>query len=275
MKNSDEDTEKEDQQKEEKKSKKIKEEFLDEAFKKAEFLKKTHSEKKVKKKVEKKPIIKLGFVVIIISILGLAVINYIPWMYIKYDSDHGTIEEYFTYSDFKNNEVKLNEINNLFESTCNNCSNNSKNYFGLTMNDFTGTQRTIYYSLMALGLIGLIFTIFILIDRRRNFSEENVNIIHSIFIVSIIFISTIVFLSTIKYLGAHLLVGLNGPFIGVLGIRNLNLFFFTPYIFFLASLCLLIIGLMLIKANFNKALQNLEADKSQESYALYRYESRL
>ena len=103
-------------------------------------------------------------------------------MYIKYDSDYGTIEEYYTYSDFDNNEVKLNEINNLFESTCKNCSNNSNNYFGLTMNDFTGTQRLISHSLIVLGLLGFIFTIFIIIDRIKNFSEETVTIIHSIFI---------------------------------------------------------------------------------------------
>lgn len=274
MKDSDEDTDDEDKQKEDKRSKKIKEQFLDEAFKKAELLKKTHSEKKEKKKVEKKPIRKLGFVVIIIAILGLAVINYMPWMYIKYDSDYGTIEEYYTYSDF-DDEVKYNEIYNLFESTCSNCSHNSRNYFGLTMNDFSGTQRLMSYSLIVLGLLGFIFTIFIIIDRIKNFSEETFTIIHSIFISSIILIFLITFLSTIKFLGAHLLFEINKPFLEVLDITNVDMFFFIPYIFFFFSLCLLIIGLMLIKANFNKALNSLETDKFEESYSIYRYENRL
>ena len=275
MENNDEDTEGKDQQKVDRKRKKVKEEFLDEAFKKAELLKKAHSEIKKEQKVVKKPFIKLGIIAIIIAILGLALINYIPWMYIKYDSDYGTIEEYFSYNDFKNNNIEIDKINSLFESTCKNCSNNSKNYIGLTINDFTGSQSTILNSLIVLALLGLIFTVFIIIDRIKNFSEEIVNIIHSIFIASSIFIGLIVFLSTIKFLGAHLLMQFNKPFIEVLGITNIDLFFFIPYLFFASSLLFVIMGLILIKANFNKAVQNLESDKSQKSHSIYRYGSNL
>ena len=275
MTNNDEDTEEEDQQKSGRKRKKLKEQFLDEAYKKAELLKKTHLEIKKEQKLVKKPFIKLGIIAIIIAIIGLALINYIPWMYIKYDSDNGTIEEYFSYRDFNNNDIENDNIKSLFESTCNNCSNNSKTYIGLTINDFTGSQRTIFNSLIVLALLGLIFTGFIIIDRFKNFSEETVNTIHSIFIASTIFIDLIVFLSTIKFLGAHLLMQLNRPFIEVLGINNINLFFFTPYIFFTSSLFLATMGLMLIKANFNKAVQNLESDKSRKSHSIYGYRSNL
>ena len=275
MNNSNEDTDNEDQQKEERKIKKIKEEYLDEAFKKAELLKKAHLEIKKEQRIVKKPFIKIGIIIFIIAILGFVLVNYIPWMYIKYDSDYGTIEEYFSYIDFKDNDIKLDEIRYFFESTCKNCSNNSNNYIGLTINDISGTERTISNSLLALALLGFIFTVFIIIDRVKNFSEDTVNIIHSIFIVSIIIISLIVFLLTIKYLSAHLLMEINSPFVEVFGATNINVFFFIPYIFFLASLCLLIFGLILIKSNFNKAVQNLEVDKSQKSSAIYRYGSNL
>lgn len=266
MINNDEDIEEEEQQKSDRKRKKLKEQFLDEAYKKAELLKKAHLEIKKEQKLIKKPFIKIGIIAVIIAIIGLALINYVPWMYIKYDSDNGTIEEYFSYKDFNNNDIEIDNITSLFESTCNNCSNNSKNYIGLTINDFTGSQRTIFNSLIVLALLGLIFTGFIIIDRFKNFSEETVNFIHSFFIGSTIFIDLIIFLSTIKFLGAHILMQLNRSFIEVLGLNNINLFFFAPYIFFISSLFLVIMGLMLIKANFNKAIKNLESQKSHSNY---------
>ena len=119
-----------------KKSRKaLKEDILDETFKKAEISKGLRP--KEEKKVTKKTFLKLGIILIIIAIISLVVINHLTWMYVKYDADYGTIEELY-YRELVNKEDQsYKEIDYIFESQCTNCSNNSKNYIGITKDDFT------------------------------------------------------------------------------------------------------------------------------------------
>jgi len=275
MNNEEEDKDEEIQQKVERKNRIPKEKILDESFKKAELLKKFSKEKKEEQILVKKPIIKLGFIIAIIAIVGLVFINFIPWLYINYQSDFGIVEEYFSFADFKNYRIEPNEINSIFESTCINCSDNSNNYIGLTYNDFINTPTIASYIFIFLLAIGIIFTIFILIDRKKDFYEETVLIVHSIFTAFIIIIGLILILLSFKFFSAHLLLQINKPFIEVLGLNNIKLFYFMPYVLFIFSISLFIIGLTFIRINLNKAVNKLELDKSKELDFNYRFGSKI
>ncbi len=275
MTNDEEDEEEELQEKEEKKFNKSKDKILDESFKKAESSKKDQPEKKEAQIVVKKPFIKLGIFMTIIAIIGLVFINFLPLMYINYETDYGSIEEYFSYEDFRYDIIEPEEINSLFESTCYNCSDNSDTYIGLTINDFTNTPKLTIYIFIFLALMGIIFTIFIIIDRKKDFSEETITIIYSFFIACIIITGLILFLINIKFIGAHLLFQLNKPFIYVLGFNKVKMFFITPYVSILFSFALFIIGLVFMRINLNKAVNKFNVDKSKKSELTYKFGSNI
>jgi len=88
-------------------------------------------------------------------------------MYIYYETDIGSFEEYLSYDDIRYDLDDLEDINNIFESNCYNCSHNTQNYIGLTKNDLINTPKISIYIYIILALIGLIFTIFVIIDRKK------------------------------------------------------------------------------------------------------------
>ena len=275
MNNDEEEKDEESPPKTEKKSDKEKEKLLDDSFKKAESLRRILPQKKEEENIIKKPFIKLGIIIIIIAIIGFALINYIPWMYINCKTDYGSLEEYFYYRDFRDDLVDSNEVKSLFDSTCTNCSDNSDNYIGLTINDFSNTPKTTSYIFIFQAILGIIFTIFVIIDRKRNFAEEKVWIIHSIITAFILIIGIIIIMINIKFLGAHLLYQLNQPFIEVLGLYNVKLFFFMPYILFLFSIGLFILGLAFVRINLNKAVNKLEFEKTDKLDSNFRFGSNI
>ncbi len=276
MTNDEEDKEGEElKEKEVKRFNKSKDIILDESFKKAELLKKDQPKKKEVQIVAKKPFIKLGIFITLIAIIGLVSINFLPLVYINYETDYGSIEEYFSYEDFRYNIIEPEEINSLFESTCYNCSDNSDTYIGLTFNDLTNTPKLTIYIFIFLALIGIIFTIFILFDRKKDFSEETITIIHSFFIAFIITIGIILLFINIKFLGAHLLFQLNKPFIQALGFNKIKMFFFSTYISILLSFFFFIIGLVFMRINLNKAVNKFNVDKSKKSNLNYRFWSNI
>lgn len=148
-----------------KSKKSMKEDVLDETFNKAEKLKR--SKPKEGKKISEKPFRKLGIVLIIIAIISLFVINYLPWMYVRFNSDNGSIEEFY-YRDFINLEGDYyNEVDYIFESPCTNCTNNSKNFIGLNIDDFSEIPERASFGFILITLVGLIFTIFAIIEKSK------------------------------------------------------------------------------------------------------------
>lgn len=257
-------------EKEKTKPNKSKDKILDESFKQAELLKKVHPEKIEKKKVVKKPFIKIGIIIAFIAIIAIIFLNFIPWMYINYETDYGSVEEYFSYNELINNQIESEDIIGLIESTCNNCSDNSNNYLGLTLNDFKNTPKLTFYNFIFLVLIGIIFTIIIITDRKRDFSEETMIIIHSVFSTFLLITGIIIMLLNIKFLGANLILEMNKPFIEFLGFNNVKIFFFMPYISILFSFILFIIGLTFIKINMRIAIKNFQMNKSKKVDIDYR-----
>lgn len=260
----------------EKKFYKTKEQILDESFKKAEIQKVGKPEKEDKEQIIiKKPFIKIGIFIAIIAIIGVVYINFLPLMYINLETDYGTVEEFFTYEDFTNDQIESDEIKSLFQSTCHNCSENSDAYIGLTLNDFRETPRFTIYVFLFLTIIGIIFTIFIGISRIKSYSEEIINLVHSIFITLIIISGVSILFLNIKFLASHLVYQLNKPFINELGISKAQMFFFTPYVSIFFSFVLFIIGLAVLRININKAIEIFKFNKSKKSEISYNYGSNI
>jgi len=249
--------------------KSAKEDILDETFKKAEISKGLRSEPE--ENITKKPFLKLGIILIIIAVLSLAVINNLPWMYIKYKADYGAVEELY-YRDFKNEEGHYyKEIDNIFESPCVNCSNNSTNYIGLTKDDFSNIPKNTSYGFITLAILGIVFTIIEVFRRRRNFSINTASIIHSVFASAALFIGVVVALLSIKFIGFYFLLYYNKPFIEVLGIKNIILIFIAPIILIVISYAIIMIAIIVMKINFNEFEKKLKSEKSHLSYSANRY----
>jgi hypothetical protein len=119
-------------------------------------------------------------------------------------------------------------------------------------------------------MTGVIFTIIVLIDRKRDFSEEAMIIIHSIFTIILLITGIIIMFINIKFLGANLMLELNRPFIEILGFNNIKVFFFMPYILIIFSFILFIIGLTFVKINVKIAVKNFQMNKSKKSDLDYR-----
>lgn len=247
--------------------KSIKEDILDESFKKAEISKEIQTKKG--KKISKEPFRKLGIVLIIISIISLAIINFLPWMYIRYDAEYGTIEEFY-YRGLENKEGNYyEEVNYIFESPCINCSYNSKNYIGVTEDDFTNIPKVASNGFFALVILGLIYTIFEIIKRKYNFFMETALIIHSIYAAAAIFISIVVAVSSIKFLGIYFLLYYNMSFIEASGVNNVILIFVAPIILIFVSSAIIKISITVLKINFDEFEKKSKMDKSQPSFSKF------
>jgi magnesium-transporting ATPase (P-type) len=259
----------------EKKREKTKEKILDETFKKAELQKgkpqNNKEEKKTKKPVER-PFLKSCILLIIVAIIALTFINYSPWMYINHQTNEGPVEQ-FVYRDI-DNDVEFNQtLLGLFYSPCTNCSNNSQNYIGLTFDDFTESPQTISNGIFALIIIGIIFTVFLVIDKFRRFSEEIIYATHSLFSIGAIITSMIILISTIKFIGTYFLLYHNQPFIEMSGINNINIIFLTPIIIVILSFIIIRGSIMTFKINYREMEKKFILNP-ERPYSTYRYGSK-
>jgi hypothetical protein len=264
----------------EKKREKTKEEILDETFKKAEILKgkveKKVEEKKIKKTVER-PFLKSGIILILIAIIALAFIEYSPWLYIDYETDEGAGEQFF-YRGF-NEELDFNKINltilNLFWSPCTNCSDNSQNYIGLTFDDFSNSPQTMSNGFIGIVLMGIIFTVFLIIDKFRKFSDDIILVVHSLFSAGIIVVSLLILISSIKFIGTYFLLYHNWSFIEISGITGVTLVFLVPIILVILTIAIIRGSIMMLKINFREMEKKLKLDNPESPFSTYRYGSNI
>ena len=249
--------------------------LLDEHFKRAELLR--DKQKNLSKTPQKKPFFKSGLIFIIISIIVLGLIFQLPWMYVKYESiDYGEVNVYIN-RDF---EVTKNypgeklsqdqiypEIKVLFSDFgCDNCSNYTRNYFGIISEDFTSIPNMISNGFIGLILFGLIFTLFELIDRKKNFSVEISHINHSFFASASLIASIIIFFNSMKFIGAYFMFFHNSAFISALGIKNVTIFFIVPIILIILSAILIRICLAVLIYNFKDLVSRNSISKMDKKY---------
>ena len=256
-----------------KKREKTKEKILDEAFKKADVLR----EKKIKNKRLKKtiktvdrPFLKSGILIIIIAIIMLAFIEYSPWMYIDHETDEGSAI-HIIYRDFNQGEEINQTVLDLFQSPCNNCSNNSQNYIGLTFDDFTNSPQTISNGIMILIVLGIIFTVFLIIDKFHRFSDEFVLALHSLFSIGVIIISLVILINSIKFIGTYFLLYHNWSFIEISGIKNANIVFLTPITLVILTLAIIRGVIITFNINFRQMENKFTIDKPETPYSTFRY----
>lgn len=255
-----------------KNEKTTKEEVLDENFKNVKDLKEKKSEDK--KTIMKKPFLKSGIILVIVAVICLGII-YAPWAYVRCDSDYedGKVDKFI----FKNcdeddigydNESQ--KIINIFES--NNCSNSSCNYVGLTFDDFSNTPKITFYGFSFLALLGLIFIIFQLIERKHSFSVERFTIVHSIFSTVTIIVSTFLFVLIIKFFGIYFLLYYNDPFL-----TTKNIVFVSPVaitlLFTLAAIIKVTFSIM--KINCIELEKNLNTNEPKNPFFIYKGGSKL
>ena len=253
---------------------KAKDDILDETFKKAEISKGLRP--KEEEKIIKKPFLKLGIILIVIAVISIVVvINYLPWMLIKYDADYGTVQELY-YKDFINKDGYYpTEIDYIFESPCTNCSNNSKNFLGVIKSDFYDIPQATSYGFITLAILGVIFTIFEIYERIRNFSMEIVTLIHSTFAAAAFIISIFVALSNIKFISAYFLLYYNKSFVEAAGINDIILIFPVPIILLIISIATMIIAITVMKINFSEFEKKLLAQKTRTSFSNFKFGNKI
>jgi len=257
---------------EEKKEQK-KEIILDEAFKKAELLqeKKTQNNRMLKtKRTVDRPFLKSGIILIIVAIIMLAFINYSPWMYINHETKEGSVF-HLIFRDFDQDGEINQTVLDIFQSPCDNCSNNSQNYIGLTFDDFINSPNTISNGIIILIILGIIFTVFLIIDKYHRFSDEVVLAFHTLFSISAIISSLAILIASLKFIGTYFLLYHNWSFIEISGIKNVNIGFLTPIALVILSLAIIRGAIMTFNINFREMQNKLTTDEPEEPYSTYRY----
>ena len=259
----------------EKKKEKTKEKILDDTFKKAELIR----EKKIKNKRTRKtiktvdrPFLKSGILIIIVAIIMLVFVEYSPWMYINHETDEGSAV-HIIYKDF-NQEGEINQtVIDFFQSPCDNCSNNSQNYIGLDFDDFTNSPKTISNGIIILIILGIIFTVFLIIDRFYRFSDEIVLALHSLFSIGIIIINLFILVVSIKFIGTYFLLYHNWSFIEISGMKNANIVFLTPITLVILTIAIMRAAIMTFNINFREMENKFTIDKPETPYSTFRYGS--
>ena len=247
-----------------KRGKKLKEEILDESFKKAEISRGIRlPDKKPSKKSYEKTFPKLGVLLIIFAIIGLIFIYNVPWAYIKYDTGEEQVEASI-YRNFEGAGSENQQILDLFRSP---------HYIGLSIDDFTDMPTSASYGFILLIVLGVILTLFGILDKIRNFSLETSIIIHFIFAIVTIVTGTFIVLSVIKILGSHFLLGYNMPLIPDLS--NIILFFPAAFVVVVFGFIIVKLAFTIMRMDFNE-LQKIKeiGTTSEQSFSQYAQEGK-
>lgn len=257
-----------------KKSEKEKEELLDETFKKVELSKKKKKLLIKEKKEIKKFFPVFGVIFIVIAIVALLIINYLPWMYIKYNnSDYQEFEGFF-YRDFKT-KFEQKEILNLLGSNCNNCSSYSNNYIGLSTEDFIYSPHYCFYGFIALILLGLISIIFAIIDKFRNFSIKSYVLFYFISAIIEVIIGVYILSICVKFLGANFLLFYNKSLIEGIGLYNAKLLILAPILLIVFAFILIKGAMIAVELNFKELAKRDLSDKTSGFVSAYKYGSNI
>ncbi len=248
----------------EKREKKIKETMLDDAFKKAEIRRSLRlPDKDSEKKSYKKTFPKFGFVLIVCAIIVFIVVNYVPWAYIEYGPET-ELTTVTIYKDFKIENSENLQIYDLFQSP---------HYLGLSIGDFSEAATLEFYGFILLIALGILITIFGILDKMRNFSGEIFAIIHFVAGTAAIIPGMFIVLSVTKFLSAQFLPHHN-IFPG--GYANIALLFPAAFILIIVGFVIIKLAFTMMKIDFNKIQETKEDEVFEETFSstVYRGETR-
>ena len=246
----------------EKEKERLKQQVLEEDFKKALKPKKANVKelKAVSKIKDKRKFAKFGIGIIIIAVICVAFINTAPWMYVKFDSnlEDKTLE--FAYS--KNFGVHGN--NESPEVLAYFYNDNSSRHLGVTPNDFSTTAKNASYVLYALVCLGIIFTIFEIIMRKRKLAYEKSIIIYTAFSAITAVLCVYLLYISVKFFSVHFLLYHNIEYINP-SLPNLVILFIAPVFLIFMSAGLLKISFTTMKINFNLCEKLCEEKRPKKS----------
>jgi len=247
-----------------KREEQIKEQMIDDAFKHAEVERGIlPSEKKPKKKTYEKTFPKLGILLIILAVLGLLLISNVPWAYLKSAVGDGHIETsiYRDFKDFDHEEIENQLIIDLFQQP---------HYIGLSIDDFSEAPATASSGFIALIILGIIITIFGILDKILKFSVRAFVIVHFIFGTVLIIPGTIIVLSSMKFLGSHFLLHYNAQLIS-----NPEVTLLFPAVFIVIALGFIItkLAFTIMRMDF-KELQKMKELEAPKQSLFHAYGSR-
>lgn len=244
---------------------KLKEEILDEAFKKAEISRGIRPlDKKPGKEPYEKTFPKLGILLIVFAIIGLVCIYQITWAYIKYDAGEKPVEA-LIYKDFVGENIENQYILDLFQSPY---------YAGLSIDDFTTVPTLASYGFVSLIILGVLITLFGVLDRMRNFSAETIVVTHFMFAAVTIIPSLFISLSALKFLGGNFILFYNMSLIPTL--NNVVLFFPAAFVIIVLGFIVVRIAFTVLRMDFKEMQKAKEISESGQpsSEFIYRGESR-
>lgn len=236
----------------------LKDEILDESFKKAEISRGLRSSvKKTDQKPHEKTFPKFGLLLIIFAIIGLICIYQVTWAYIKYDTEEGRTEV-LIYKDYTGENIEKQYTLSLFQNPY---------YIGISVGDFTDTPRLASYGFFSLIVLGVLITLFGILDKKRNFSIEISILTHFILATVAIVPSLFIVLSVMKFLGAHFLFFYNMSLIQYdLGLSNVILFFPTAFIIIVLGFIAIKIVFTIIRMDFNEIQKIKEVTVSKQPF---------
>ena len=257
-----------------KKIEKVKEELLEDTFKKAESSKKTKKILSKEKKDLKKFFPMFGVIFIVIGLVSLLIINYLPWMYIKYNNSNFAEVDGFYYRDFKT-KFENEEISNLMGSKCDNCSDNSKNYIGLSTEDFFYIQQYSFYGFITLILLGISSIIFAIIDKFHNISVKSAILFYSTSAIAELIIGMFILSLCIRFIGANFLLVYNKSLIEYINLYNVKLIMLAPILIIVFTLITINSAKIVLDLNFKELQKRNQSDKTSRSFSTYKYGSNI
>jgi hypothetical protein len=244
----------------------IKQKLLDEDFKKASQPKKDEHKdtKKIVKISEKKSFSKIGIGLIIVAVICLLILNLVPWLYIKFDSniENKTLEEIY-YKDFEDGENQSAEVLNFFQS------GNSSRYLGLALDDFISISKKAAYVFYAIIILGVVLTIFEIISKKLNFAFEKIIIVRTFFSAIVAILCIYLIFIIVKFFGVHFLIYYNISYISS-NLPNIVLLFFAPVFLIFITAGLLKLLFTTMKLNFNLFEKTLESKQPKKSLYIYK-----
>jgi len=241
-----------------KREEQVREQIIDDAFKHAEIERGILTpNKKPKKKTYEKTFPKLGILLIILAIIGLVIISNAPWAYLKYAVGDGHIETsiYQDFEDSNHAEIENQLIIDLFQPP---------HYIGLSIDDFSEAAATASSGFIALIILGIIITIFGILDKILKFSIRTFVIIHFIFGAVLIIPGTIIALSSMKFLGSQFLLYYNSQLISSSSTEVTLLF---PAVFIIIAFGFIIakLAFTIMRMDFNELQKMKEIETPKQS----------
>jgi len=253
---------------------KYKEIILDQNFLKAQASKiprKKHKKEKIKS--TEKPFIKTGIIIIIIAIIAIIFVQYLPWMYLKYDATTATVE-HFIGRDFKMTDSDIEEMSpeiyDLFSTPRSIHGKYSGSYIGLTLSDFTNIPETTFNLFIMVIIVSIIFTIYLIINNFRAFNIDNVTMIYSGFAATCIIFGLIVLASGLKFIASYFVLYLNWPYINDLGINDIRLVYIVPIIIIIFSSMIIKLCITVMKLNFRDIDRRIETERSENRFLTFK-----